>query len=365
VLCRERFVNALSFRPVDRIPLVEWPVRESTMKAWQEQGYPEGTEPQAYFGLDTLHIGVPIDLGMMPPFEETIIERTADYKIWRDSLGAVRKDFAEDRTPGFVTRSWLEFPVKDREDLKRMAARYRADDPGRYPPLWIERARCLTRSLVPVHLSVPFLFWTARDWMGFEGLCMAFYDSPALLEEMFAFITDFSIAVIERGIGDVEVDIAELKEDMAYKHAPMISPEMFRSFMLPHYRRFIDYLKGRGVKLVYVDCDGNPEALIPMWLEAGVDAMSPCEIAAGVDPIGIGGRYPGFAMLGGIDKRILACGRREIDAEVSSKVPLMIERGGFVPHVDHAIPPDVSLDNYLYYRTLMSRAAHGQPLGAP
>jgi len=28
---RERFINALLFKPVDRIPLVEWPIRGATM----------------------------------------------------------------------------------------------------------------------------------------------------------------------------------------------------------------------------------------------------------------------------------------------------------------------------------------------
>jgi uroporphyrinogen decarboxylase len=198
--------------------------------------------------------------------------------------------------------------------------------------------------------------------MGLEGLCVAFYDEPALVEEMFTFITDFSIETLRRGIGAAPVDLVELKEDMAYKHAPMISPGMFRAFMLPHYRRLIGFLKGRGAKLVYVDCDGNPEELIPLWIEAGVDGMSPCEAAAGVDPLDVRRRYPGFAMLGGIDKRALVAGPRATLAEVRAKVPPLVERGGYVPHVDHAVPPDVTLESYCYYRELLARIAEGRPL---
>jgi hypothetical protein len=362
MLCRERTMNALTFRPVDRLPLVEWPIRRSTMDAWIGQGYPEGVDPQTYFSLDTLHIGVPVSFGMRPPFEEEVLERTGEYKIWRDALGAVRKDFVGDATPGFVTRTWLSFAVTDRTSFHRMRERYRAEDAGRYPPDWSRRARGLGMAQVPVHLSIPFLFWVARDWMGLEGLCTAFYDDPALVEEMFEFIAEFSIATLERGLHELAVDLVELKEDMAYKGAPMISPAMFRRFMAPGYRRIVDYLKARGARLVYVDCDGNPEELIPAWRDVGVDAMSPCEAAAGVDPVGVGRSHPGFAMFGGIDKRVLARSRADIHREVASKVQPMLGRGGFVPHVDHAFPPDVPLESYLYYRELMAYAARGQPL---
>ncbi|MFQ9800496.1 MAG: hypothetical protein ACLR23_18055 [Clostridia bacterium] len=73
---------------------------------------------------------------------------------------------------------------------------------------------------------------------------------------------------------------------------------MFRTFMFPHYRRFIEFLKGNGVKLVYVDCDGYPGGLIPEFLEAGVDAISPVEIAAGNDVIQLREEYPRLGMLG-------------------------------------------------------------------
>lgn len=45
--CREREMSSLTFRPVDRLPLVEWPIRRSTMDAWIEQGYPASAVPPA------------------------------------------------------------------------------------------------------------------------------------------------------------------------------------------------------------------------------------------------------------------------------------------------------------------------------
>lgn len=362
MLQRERFIRTMTFKDVDRVPLVEWNIREATMREWIKQGYPEGVKYLTFFGLDTFYLNVLINLGMCPEFEEKIIEQNDKYKIWQDNLGAIRKDFAENLTPGFVTRQWISFAVKDREDFIKMKERYNSQSPERYPENWKTKAEILSMAHVPVHLSIPFLFWTVRDWMGFENLCLAFYDQPELLEEMFEFLTDFYIETLKRGIKDIKIDVVELKEDMAYKNAPMISPEMFRKFMFPHYVRMIDFLKSYGVKLVYVDCDGYPGKLIPLWIEAGVDAMSPCEIAAGNDLIALRKEYPRFGLMGGIDKRVLAMDERAIYNEVMSKVPYLLEKGGFIPHVDHAIPHDVPLKNYLYYREILTKVVYNEPV---
>lgn len=359
---RERLLRTLQFQSVDRVPLVEWPVRTATMRTWVEQGYPEGVSPNDFLGLDTFYTGIPIDMGIRPRFEEKILEQNDRYKIWQDDLGAIRKDFVKDATPGFVTRSWLSFPVEDWAGFEEMKKRYRKDAPGRIPENIGLRSDILRKAPVPTHLSIPFLFWTMRDWMGFENLCVTFYDDPALIEAMCTFITDFCIETLDGLLDQMQVDIAELKEDMAYKHAPMISPDMFRRFMKPHYIRLIAYLKSHGVKLVYVDCDGYPGGLIPEYIDAGVDAISPVEIAAGNDLLKLRKEYPTLGMMGGIDKRELAKDFQAIDREVLSKVPEMLEKGGYIPHIDHAIPPDIPLENYLHYRRLLTKVVYGETI---
>jgi uroporphyrinogen decarboxylase len=70
-------------------------------------------------------------------------------------------------------------------------------------------------------------------------------------------------------------------------------------------------------------------------------------------------------MLGGIDKRCLSRGTREVWEEVTGKVPRLVEQGGYIPHVDHAVPPDAVLANYVYCRQLIAAIAEGRHLPAP
>ena len=71
-------------------------------------------------------------------------------------------------------------------------------------------------------------------------------------------------------------------------------------------------------------------------------------MAAGCDINALQGEYPTLGMMGGIDKRALAIGPKEIDAELERIRPAM-EIGGYVPALDHGVPDDVSWDNYRYY----------------
>ena len=109
-----------------------------------------------------------------------------------------------------------------------------------------------------------------------------------------------------------------------------------------------------------MDSDGNVNELIPLWLEIGVNGVLPLEVAAGIDPVALRKKYgQDLLMMGSIDKRVLAKDKKAIEKEVFSKVPFLIEQGGYVPMVDHTVPPDVPFENFLYYRELIKKIVEG------
>jgi uroporphyrinogen decarboxylase len=185
--------------------------------------------------------------------------------------------------------------------------------------------------------------------LGPERALYAFYDEPALVDDMMETITDFSIAVLAPALREAPVTYVQFWEDMAYKTGPLISPAMVRRFMLPRYRRIVETIRAAGVDQIIVDSDGDVSELIPIWLEAGINGVQPLEQAAGNDLRAYRREYGrDLAMTGGIDKRALARGREAIDRELVEKVPLALE-GGYIPTIDHAVPPDASWDNWRYY----------------
>ena len=145
---------------------------------------------------------------------------------------------------------------------------------------------------------------------------------------------------------------------MAYKTASMISPAMVREFMWPRYRKLVRFLRDQGVSLLVMDCDGHIGELIPLWLEVGIDTVSPVEIAAHNDPVAYRKQYgKRLGMFGGIDKRELRFDKARVKREVMSKVPWLVEQGRYIPQVDHGVPPDVPLRNFLYMCALIKEIA--------
>jgi len=146
------------------------------------------------------------------------------------------------------------------------------------------------------------------------------------------------------------VDAVYLWEDMAYRNGPMISPAMFRTFMSPYYRRVIDCGRALGIEVFEVDTDGDCSLLIPLFLDAGVNMLLPFEVQAGMDIREVRARYGRRLIIeGGLDKRALARGQDAIRAEVDAKVPALLRDGGFIPAIDHLVPPDVSLADFEFY----------------
>jgi uroporphyrinogen decarboxylase len=80
--------------------------------------------------------------------------------------------------------------------------------------------------------------------------------------------------------------------------------------------------------------------------------MFPLEVAGGTDPVAIREKYGRKVLLhGGVDKMALLKGPKGIERELLRIRPV-VEEGGFVPHVDHRCPADVTLENYKFYLKL-------------
>ena len=154
------------------------------------------------------------------------------------------------------------------------------------------------------------------------------------------------------------MDWARFWEDVAFKTGPLISPDMVRKFMMPRYRQITDLLHKNGIDIIFVDSDGNLNKLIPLWLECGINFFWPLEVAAGNDIVALRKEYGKEAILaGGMDKREFLKGKESIRREVMSKLPFLLETGGYFPCLDHAVPPDITLENYQYFINTMREVA--------
>jgi len=157
-----------------------------------------------------------------------------------------------------------------------------------------------------------------------------------------------TLYLIEKSFPAVEVDVAWWWEDMCYNHGPLLSPRLFEELMVPRYKRITDALNQYGVDVNVLDCDGCIYQLVPGWLRGGINCMFPIE-SAHTDLAVLRNTYgKKILLLGGVNKVELAKGKEAINREMERLRPF-VEQRGFIPTVDHRVPPDVSLENYTYY----------------
>jgi len=360
---KNRGYRTFMYLPTDRVPDVEFGCWPQTVRAWVPDGFPKDWAAEIgenmfhprfneFIGVDRDEggAGIPIHLGMNPAFEHKVLEEDALTQIVQDSSGIVAR-----RWKGGVQESsipqFIEFPVKDRNTWEAMKERYRLDDPCRkVSDEAIAKARQAAAEGWTVGAGACGFYGALRNWVGTENLSYLLYDDPALCHEMADHWAELILASLRQVPPDVPIHQFGWWEDMAFKGGPLVSPRTFDEFFVPPYQAVMDEARKHGCMLSHVDCDGNIHDLVPSWIRTGVNIMFPCEVAAGTDMFRMRRQFGGRVRLqGGVDKVAVARGKDAIRRELDRISPLLDE-GGFIPHLDHLVPPDISLPNYMFYR---------------
>jgi len=313
---------------------------------WAAQGAgPEELDLSAFRFRCPMEGGVPVNTGFMGGCPEEILQETDEHIIARDRMGRRVK-----LCKGAATLPLpLEYPVGNMDDWRKLKRHYELRE-DRFGKDWESIARDHLAAGRVLCAWIPGGFAEPRELMGDENLCVAYYEQPELVHDILKTIGQTAFAVLERVSRAVPVDKLCVGEDLAGKSGPLVGPKQVEEFIKPYYRRIWDMLQERGARLFSQDSDGNLDAVIPAFLEAGVNLMYPMEPAAGMDIVQVRARYGGrLALMGGIDKHVLRRSKEEIVAELEYKIPPMVRTGGCVLGLDHRIPNGTPLENYRFY----------------
>ena len=328
---------------------------------WKEQGMPADVPLSTLFGYEEGGQHGLGELGwceaeFVPSFEEKIIEVRGEHEVWQDREGRHVLCF-KGRRNGFMPE-YLEHPVKDMRSWVELCKwRMNPAAPerlaGHEKRMADARAAAAQGKMIVQGLVGGYMY--LRSLIGPADLLYKFYDEPELIHDCMQTWLALAEIVIARHQEHVTLDELFIAEDICYNKGPLISPDMMREFLFPYYQQLLTNVKARQLdrtRHLYfqVDTDGDARPVIPVYLELGMDVMSPFEVASGCDVVQIGRQYPALVMSGGVDKRILAKGRKAIDEMVDRIFPAMRARGGYTPTCDHGVPEEVPYADYLHFR---------------
>lgn len=209
------------------------------------------------------------------------------------------------------------------------------------------------------HIGTVEGFECTRGLMGDEITLMAMADDPEWVRDVSRTYCDAVLrnmdAVMATG---ARPDGLWLYGDMAYKTSTICSPAMYRELIWPDHKRFADWAHAHEMKLIF-HTDGDVNAVMDLYAQAGFDCIQPLECKAGMDIRKLVCSHGDkLTFFGNVDAMTLVTndpGR--VEAEVVAKLKAGMSRRGYIYHSDHSVPLGVSWATYKYIIELLDK--HG------
>lgn len=368
---RDNTMAILNYQAYREMPVVSFGYWEETVRKWAKEKYITQEEAEDYCqngdngeGDRAIMKRLGFDFNwnscfsskvlLYPEFQEEVLEQFADgSRIIRDKQGLICKD-----KPGTVTiPAEIGTSLKDRKSWEEFYLPRLKMSPERINLADLEGIKNSGDREIPLGLHLGSLMGNMRNMLGVEQLSYLYLDDEELYVEIIDTLCglcyDCAKQVLETGI---IFDYAHFWEDICYKNGPLVIPAVFEELVGPWYKKITDLVHSYGINIVSVDCDGCIDALLPIWLENGVNTMFPIEVGTWNASIGPWRKKYGNEVrgVGGMNKTAFAKDRKTVDGEIERLKPL-IELGGYIPCPDHRIAPDAEFELVQYYCEKMRR----------
>lgn len=344
---REEYLDFITFRSNQRALFTEiFGPLLGLKEEWAAQGASaEDLDLSAFRYRSAMDGGVPVHSGWLGGPPETILEETEDHLVFRDRMGRRMKMSKKAATLPLP----MDYPVRTMDDWRKVKHHY-AFSEERFGRDWEAAARRHREEGRVVTVHIPGGFDEPRQLLGEEELCCAYHEAPELIHDILQTIGDMAARVLDRVSATVPIDQLAVHEDMAGKSGPLAGPSQVREFLAPYYRRIWEMLRDRGARVFKQDSDGDMRPVLPLFIDAGVNLIYPCEPTAGMDIVQLREQFgTRLAFTGGLDKHVLRRSREEILCELEYKIPPMVRTGGCILGLDHRIPNGTPLANYRFY----------------
>jgi hypothetical protein len=259
-----------------------------------------------------------------------------------------------------ITGAVIKHPLDSWEKFST----YKFPDPekctGRGPINWEETSRKIETAKANGQITGGGLmhghtFLNMSNIRGYDNLMYDFADEEPLVWKLIDGIENFHAEIIKR-YTDMEVDIMDYPEDLGMQNGPMLSPEHFRKYIKPSYKRLVKIARNKGI-LIRMHSDGDVKTLVNDLIDGGIQVLNIQDLVNGIDWIkdNLKGRV---CIDLDIDRqKIVPYGTpREIDNHIKEAVnKLHTREGGLM--MTHGCYPGVPIENIKALMDAMERYA--------
>jgi uroporphyrinogen decarboxylase len=347
---KERVSRVLSFREADRVPRYLG-FSDEFVRNWKtRKGWGGGGELLEHFGSDMVTLAA---VETTWPSRAGVVRQGRSETVVRDGWGSLVL-----RKTGARFEHILEPAVKGRVDPATLEFENPFAD-SRYRDVEKRARKLQDRQFVIGKTGGPYI--RASFMRGREAFLLDMAEDPGWTKAFMERLTDHLIAVGVESIRRLQLwDTGIIvHDDVCSLRGPIMGPKTYEELIYPSHCRMIEAYKKAGAAYYIQHCDGDVRPLLDMWVEAGVDAVNPCEPRSGFDPLVVRGKYgEKLRIIGSLDNTgVLPRGRpEEIEEHVRWLMKAAIGKG-FV--ICGGISEDVSIDTMeLFLKLLEERGRY-------
>lgn len=215
-----------------------------------------------------------------------------------------------------------------------------------YAPL--ERvARFLPEGMKVITIGPGGVLENVMWLLGYEGISYLLYDDEPLVRDMFDAVASRMVAYFDALASFDVVGALALGDDMGFKTQTLLSPEIYREYVFPWYKKLVDTAHRHGKPMILHSC-GNLEEVMADIIDCGWDARHSFEDS--IQPVWEAKERYGdrIAVLGGFDMDKVC---RMSEPEVREHTRVLIEKcapgGGWALGTGNSVANYVPAGNFL------------------
>lgn len=271
--------------------------------------------------------------------------------LFRKSIFPSRKIAAPDTTsqPGQARaqRDWQEEhvgPIQSWKDFEAYPWPKVAD-------LDFSTLEWLERNLPPNmgwHVLTAHIFEMLSFLLGYETLCYAVVDQPALVDAVLERVGGFYVELTKVLADFASAAVIWGSDDLGFRSGTLMSSEFLRAKVLPWHRRCATIAHSKGKPYLLHSCGNLSSIIEDLIADVGIDGKHSFEDA--ILPVTEAKRRWGerISLLGGIDMDFLCRSEeRDIRRRVRETLDICMPGGGYCLGTGNTVANYLPLDSYL------------------
>ncbi len=128
-----------------------------------------------------------------------------------------------------------------------------------------------TNEVFSTYFIAPGIFEQLHNFQGVDGALINLYEEPEYTQEIIDFLVDWELEYAEKLCKFYHPEAIFHHDDWGSYRSSFMSPEMFKEFLVPAYKKIYGYYKEHGVQLIVHHSDSYAANLVEDMIDIGID----------------------------------------------------------------------------------------------